>query len=174
MAFEVQSDSAPTTTANAYISVAEYKAYCDDRGIDYSSFVDTDIEKAIVRATDYIDSRWTFAGSRWDWEQSTECPRSGVYDPVTSWELDGYPTELKEACAEYSNITLGGTSLYPSPNVDSTGRRVKKTQKKVDVIEKETEYFIPGKTPWSDFPVADGKMIRTKLLASRRRTIGRG
>jgi hypothetical protein len=174
MAFEVQSSTSPTTTANAYISVAEFKAYHDDRGNDYSTYSDTDVEKAIVRATDFIDSRWTFAGSRYDSDQSTECPRSGVYDPQTSYELDGYPVELVEACAEYAMVSAGGTSLYPSSNVDDTGRGVKKIMTKADVLEKEVEYFQgSSRNVWKAWPLADGKMIRTRLIASRRRTLGR-
>lgn len=176
MAFVVQDPDAPKTDANGYITVQEFKDYHDDRGNGYTA-TDTEIEQAIVRATDYIDARWTFAGSREDADQSTECPRSGVYDPDTSWEVDGYPDELKEACAEYAMSTADGTSLYASSNVDTTGRAVKSVRKKADVLEKETEYFGPtssNKVFWKSYPVADGKMKRTRLLAPNRRTLGRG
>ena len=174
MSFIVQDPDAPKTDATAYIAVQAFKDYHDDRGNTYTA-IDTDIEKAIVRATDYMDSRWTFAGSRQDADQSTECPRSGVYDPNTSLLVNQYPSELEEACAEYSMSALAG-SLYPSSNVDSTGLQVKMTKKKADVLEKETEYFQTGgsssaKRAW---PVADGKMKKTRLLASTRRTLGRG
>jgi len=173
MAFVVQDPDAPADDANAYIAVQDFKDYHDDRGNAYTAS-DTEIEEAIVRATDYMDSRWTFGGARDGGEsQSTECPRSGVYDPKTSYELDGYPAELEEACAEYALSALT-SSLYPSPNIDSTGKAVKKTQKKVAVLEKQTEYFNPSRKAWTAFPVADGKMIRTRLLTSTRRTLGRG
>ena len=172
MALVVQDPVNPTTDANAYIDVVAFKAYHDERGNGYTAS-DTEIGQAIVRATDYMDSRWTFAGSRLDLEQSTECPRSGVYDPTTSWLLDPYPPELEEACAEYAMAALAG-SLYPSPNIDTTGKSVKSVRKKADVLEKETEYFGPtSKTPWTAFPLADGRMKRTRLLASGRRTLGR-
>lgn len=171
MSFIVQTPDAPLSTANAYISVATFKTYHDDRGGDYSGSSDEEIEDAIVRATDYIDSRWTFAGSRDDLDQSTECPRSGVYDPITGYEVDYYPPELEEACAEYG-ISALASSLYPSPNVDATGLQVKITRKKADVIEKETEYFH-GKSAKKAWPIADGKMRKTRLLTSTRRTIGR-
>lgn len=175
MSFVVQDPDAPKTDANAYIAVQTFKDYHDDRGGDYSSFNDTDIEEAIVRATDYIDSRWTFAGARDDADQSTECPRSGVYDPNTGYTLNPYPAELEEACAEYALSALAA-SLYPSPNVDTTGLKIKSLRTKADVIEKETEYFQAGgsssaKKAW---PVADGKMKKTRLLTSQRRTLGRG
>lgn len=177
MAFVVQDPDAPKSDANGYITVAEFKSYHDDRGNGYTA-TDTEIEQAIVRATDYIDARWTFAGNREDADQSTECPRSGVYDH-RGHSLDGYPDELKEACAEYAYVVAETTtSLYPSPNVDTTGRSVKSVRKKADVLEKETEYFgsagAGGKAVWTAFPMADGKMRRTRLLAPTRRTLGRG
>jgi hypothetical protein len=173
MAFEVQSPTAPTTTANAYIAVQTFKDYHDDRGNVYTAS-DTEIEDAIVRATDYIDARWTFAGYRNDLDQSTECPRSGVLDERTGYWVDEYPPELEEACAEYAMSALAG-SLYPSPNVDATGRAVKKTRNKAAVLEKETEYFNASQAQtWTAYPLGDAKMVRTKLLMSRRRTLGRG
>jgi hypothetical protein len=174
MAFVTQDPTAPKSDANGYIDVVEFKAYHDDRGNVHTAS-DTDIEKAIVRATDYIDSRWTFAGNRQDEDQSTECPRSGVFDPMSRYAIDGYPEELKQATAEYALAALAGT-LYAASNVDQTGRSVKTTRKKADVLEKETEYFGPtgsNKQLWVAFPVADGKMKRTRLLAPTRRTLGR-
>jgi hypothetical protein len=89
--------------------------------------------------------------------------------------VDPYPSELEEACAEYAMSALA-SSLYPASNVDNTGLQVKMTKKKADVLEKETEYFQSGgsssaKRAW---PVADGKMKKTRLLTSTRRTLGRG
>jgi len=175
MAFVVQDPDAPLSTANAYISVVVFKAYHDDRGGSYSSSSDTEIEEAIVRATDYMDSRWTFAGDREDVDQSTECPRSGVYDPRTGFTVDPFPAELEEACAEYAMSALA-SSLYAAPNLDTSGLKVKMSRKKVAVLEKETEYFQGGSNSnaWLGYPVADGKMKKTRLLASTRRTLGRG
>lgn len=173
MAFVIQIPDAPLSTANAYIAVQFFKDYHDERGNAYTA-TDTEIEQAIVRATDYMDSRWTFAGAREDVDQSTECPRSGVYDPRTGYSLDPYPSELEEACAEYSLSALAG-SLHPTPNVDATGLQVKVTRKKADVLEKETEYFQTGSSASAKkaWPLADGKMKKTRLLASERRTLGR-
>jgi len=171
MAFIVQTPDAPLSTANGYITAVEFKAYHDDRNNVYTAS-DTEIEYAIVRATDYIDTRWTFAGSRKDADQSTECPRSGVYDQTNGLLLNDYPEELKEACAEYAMASIAGT-LYATANIDTSGKSVKKIRKKADVLEKETEYFNPSRTAWTAFPVADGKMKRTRLLASTRRTLGR-
>ena len=174
MAFVVQDPDAPKSDANAYIDVAEFKAYHDDRGNTYTAS-DTEIQYAIVRATDYIDSRWTFAGYRDDLDQSTECPRSGVYSQRNGLLLDGYPEELKEACAEYALATISGTSLYSTQaNVDPSGKSVKKYRRKADVVEKEVEFFAAGSSnSWLSYPLADGKMKMTQLLISQRHTLGR-
>ena len=172
MAFVVQDPDAPKTDANGYITVQSFKDYHDDRGNTYSAS-DTEIAEAIVRATDYIDSRWTFAGAREDADQSTECPRSGVYDSRTGYTLDPYPPELEEACAEYAMSALAG-SLYPTANIDASGQAVKQLRRKVDVIETETEYFHAAGAVWTKYPLADGKMKKTRLLTSQRRTLGRG
>ena len=142
MALVVQNPTDPVTDATAYIDVVFFKAYHLARGNGYTA-TDTEIEQAIVRATDYMDSRWTFAGSRLEVDQSTECPRSGVYDPTTSWLLDGYPPEIEEACAEYAMSALSG-SLYPASNLDTSGQNVKKYRRKADVIEREVEFFSRG------------------------------
>jgi len=173
MAFVIQDPDDPTDDANAYIAVLTFQTYHDARGNDYSSFEDTDVEEAIVRATDYIDSRWTFAGARVDADQSTECPRSGVCDLDSGLYLNEYPPELEEACAEYAFSALS-TSLYPESNVDNSGRSVKLVRKKLAVIERETEYFHAGGTAWKSYPLADGKMQKTGLLIAQRRTLGRG
>ena len=171
MAFIVQTPDSPLSTATAYIAVQTFKDYHDERGNTYTA-TDTEIEQAIVRATDYIDSRWTFAGYRQDSDQSTECPRSGVYDPVTSYLLDGYPDELEEACAEYALSSLTAT-LYPVSNIDGSGQNVKKYRRRADVVEREVEFFSAGGTSWLKYPLADGKMKRTRLLTSQRRTLER-
>lgn len=172
MAFVVQDPDAPLSTANAYIAVQTFKDYHDDRGNAYTAN-DTEIAEAIVRATDYVDSRWTFAGSRQDADQSTECPRSGVYDSNSGYTLNPYPPELEEACSEYAMSALAA-SLYPESNIDTSGQAVKKFRKKVDVIERETEYFHANGAAWKSYPLADGKMTKTRLLTSQRRTLSRG
>lgn len=116
MAFIVQGVGSATPNANAYITVAEFKAYHDDRGGSYSAFTDPQIEKAIVRATDYIDQNWNFLGLRtFSPDQELEWPRSGVY---TRPELDliddqATPKAVKYACAE---IALAALSFDLDPN----------------------------------------------------------
>jgi hypothetical protein len=178
MAFEVQDPDVPTETANAYISVAYFKAYADDRGINYSAKTDTDIEQAIVRATDYMDGRWTYAGNRYDDDQSTEVPRRNVWNKDGTIYLDYFPIPFEDACAEYTKIDLiDGLSLMPNA-VDNTvpGQLTYLRTRVEGAVEKEQHFNsfkgYGGKYP--SWPLPDKMMQRTGLLASSRRTLGRG
>jgi hypothetical protein len=62
--FTVQNDAGTAANANAYITLAFFKQYMDDRGRVYP--VDAAVQLGIVKATDYIDARWRlrFAGQK--------------------------------------------------------------------------------------------------------------
>src|SRR5258708_38696462 len=66
MAFVVQTDNGLAANANAYIDLTFFKPYMDDRNRTalYQPFTDPQIQAAIVVATDYIDTRFNFPGSR--------------------------------------------------------------------------------------------------------------
>jgi len=177
--FEVQDPDVPTETANAYVSVADFKDYCDGRGYDYTTpaYSDADIQGAIVRATDYMDVRWTYAGLRYDDDQSTECPRKYVYNKAGN-SVDGLPLNLKQACCEYAKIDLiDGLELAPNA-VDNTvpGQLTYLRTRVEGAVEKEQHFNsfsgYGGKYP--SWPLADKFMLRTELLESTRRTLGRG
>lgn len=103
MAFTLQSDDGDVDDANAYISVAFFKDYHDERGNDYGSASDAVIQVWIVNATDYIDNRWraVFKGTILTEAQSTEWPRDNVVDDRGD-DVEGLPRPLKRACAEYA------------------------------------------------------------------------
>lgn len=163
MAFIVQSDSGTVANANAYISVDEFKSYHDDRGRDYSDYATGDLEKAIVRATDYIDERWSFQGEKLNSTQSTSWPRRGVY--VDDLLVTGVPDDVKEACAEYAFITADGTELDPAPAVDARGQLVQRKREKVGPLEEETEYISGAVVAAPSFPVGDRKLADLILRA---------
>jgi hypothetical protein len=176
MAFEAQDPDVPTSTANGYVSVAYFKTYCDDRGISYAALSDTEIQQAIVRATDYMDGRWTYGGYRYDGDQSTEVPRREVYDKE-GYSIDGIPDDFKKACCEYAQIdSIGGLVLMPNSQDNTLPGVVSYLRAQVDVVEKETRYntnkgTLAGRPLW---PLADSMVKRSGLLASPRRTLGRG
>jgi len=78
MTLIVQDDNGIIVGANAYITVAEFKAYHDARGGSYVGKSDPDIEKAIILATDYLDDRFNYVGRRRNLEQDTAWPRNNA------------------------------------------------------------------------------------------------
>lgn len=107
-------DGTGRTDADAFISLAYFKAYCDKRGKSYASYADALIEEAIVRATDYLSESYRWRGFKLkerghrDGEQALAWPRSYV------WDRNGYtvaqdevPTEIEKATAEVTFYELG-------------------------------------------------------------------
>jgi hypothetical protein len=62
MALILQNSTGTVSGANAYLTVAAFKAYHDSRGNDYAGKTDDQIAAAIVRGTDFIDTRFSFRG----------------------------------------------------------------------------------------------------------------
>ncbi|MBW2636053.1 MAG: hypothetical protein JRC86_00760 [Deltaproteobacteria bacterium] len=176
MAFEVQDPDVPTETATAYVSVAEFKAFCDDRGIDYSAKSDQEIEQAIVRATDYTDGRWTYEGFKYDEEQSTEVPRREVYDPGTGFAIDDIPAVFKLGVCEYTQIDLiQGYTLMPNSQDNTQAGALSYERKRADVVEIEKHWSTNKGFQQAKWPQADKFIKRSGLLGQQnRRTLARG
>ncbi len=75
MAFVVE-DGTGLTNSNSYISVAEYRAYCESREIDVTLDTDASIQGNLVLATDYLDMSYTFVGEANTTTQALEFPRT--------------------------------------------------------------------------------------------------
>jgi hypothetical protein len=93
--------------ANGYVSVAAFKAYCDDRALVFAAYTDAEIEGAIVRATDYIDGYHRYKGSRLSVSQAREFPRENL----TDWgglTVTGLPKQVVEACCDLAFKALAG------------------------------------------------------------------
>lgn len=176
--FEVQDPDNPTSTSNAYISVQYFKDYCDGRGYDYSALNDTEIEQAIVRATDFMDARWTYEGHRYDDDQSTEVPRGNVWDEHGLY-LDGFPDPFEDACCEYTKIdAIDGLDLMPNNVTNTAPGQLTYERKRVEgAVEREFHYHPNkgyGSSSYPSWPIPDRMMKHTGLLGSTRRTLGRG
>jgi hypothetical protein len=171
--FIVQDGETPTSTANAYISVAEFQEYHANRGNTYSA-TESEIEVAIIQATDYADARWTYAGMKWYMDQSTECPRQNVYDPNNGgfW-VTGIPATMKQAIAEYAFIALTST-LMPNPTRDDSGKKLSGFTKKVDVLTTSRQFLGGGHYEWPQYPLADRMMRRSGLIANTGGELVRG
>lgn len=168
MAFTEQDDTGLIANANAYISVSFYKGYQGDRGVDTALFATSAIQQAIIIATDYIDNRFRYVGFRRNdrTDQTTEWPRLDAIDRDERL-LNGIPLVVQQACAEYTLFQLTNGPLFTTITNDATGRAVKRSFAKVDVIEEETEYFqgpVGGNPSLPIYSVADQRLRSAGII----------
>lgn len=173
-AFNVQTADGDVADANAYVALADFKQYHDDRGNDYSGSTDPEIKTAIVRATDFVDTRYSYIGVRRNGEdQTTEWPKADEEDGdiLTNNfgdELDittDLPTAVVKATCEYAFRALTAV-LYQDSPAPSGGREVIEDSKKLDVLEIKKRY-APGSLGveiMPAFPQADRMLRRAGLV----------
>lgn len=160
MTFTVET-GAVVTGANAYITVAEFRAWHVDRGVaaaanDTGEYGQALIEAAIIKATDYVDKRFepVFKGYKRVHDQPLAWPRLDVFDLSDYWiESNTIPVALKRAICEYAMVALKLIVLLPIPArnfstidpdsgdvVIGTGGLIQRTREKVGPIEDEKWY----------------------------------
>lgn len=100
-------DGSVVANANSYITVAEYKAWADARGITYGT--DEAVEQGILRAMDWFERQF-FIGNKANENQLLQWPRTEAL-------IDGYyadateiPKEVKTALYEATKVELDGYS----------------------------------------------------------------
>jgi hypothetical protein len=97
-----------------------------DRGLDLSAVTPiTLLEAAIVKATDYVDKRFSkiFKGDKTRIDQFLEWPRLGVFDTSGFWISNQIiPSYLKKAIAEYALLAYRFTDLLPVPSLNFNTR----------------------------------------------------
>jgi hypothetical protein len=155
MAFVVE-DGTAKADANSYVAIAEADGYFADRGIIAWTGEDAAKQAALVKATDYIEGRFSqrFIGSKKTTAQALSWPREGAGDFADTV----VPVGLRRACCEYAVRALSA-ALAPDLKVDASGLTVVATKKKVGPIE--TDYAVPqtglGSTPmlFRPYPAAD-------------------
>jgi hypothetical protein len=157
MAFTVE-DGTGVAGANAYIEVAYADAYFTDRGVTAWTGDTSAKQGAIIRATDYIETRWgdRFKGSPefLDPRQPLGFPRHRLYDRAGQL-VEGIPENLKKATAEYALRALAG-ELMPDPVTDASGGMVIGNRQKVGPIETEVTYSAnAGVRSLKPYPAAD-------------------
>ena len=86
--------------ATSYCSVDEFKQYHLNRGTDYSSLTDDQIQAALNIATEYIDSSYSFKGYVTSVSQSLAFPRFDIGD------TNQVPSGVKLACCYLAGKAL--------------------------------------------------------------------
>ena len=168
MAFIVQQDK-PVEDANAYVTEAWVVDYHASRGRVVEAGIA--LQQAIVRASDYLDQRFSFIGRPKYLDQSTAWPRYDAYSNF-GYYIKGIPLAVKKAVAEYTLIGLD-MELNPTPVRDESGRSVISISETVGPISESARYSKSGAISMPSYPKADAFLARAGLVAGAG-TIRRG
>lgn len=154
MAFTLQDDTGTVAGANAYLSIADFRAYWTNKNVVTTALVDAVVQGLIVEATQYIDQRYEYCGVPLDGrDQTTQFPRDCLYDRYGNL-VGGIPREVKNAVAEYA---YKGYTTALSQTFTSTEQNVIEEMDKVDVIETSRKYAgnkLSAST-WNIYQIAD-------------------
>jgi len=158
--FVVEDGTGEDPDANSYASVADFKAYWDDRGFNYTIYSpDSVIQRALIKATDFIERKYgrNFLGCRLlGLTQPLSWPRAYVY--LHGSVVEGLPIQLVRATHEYAKIALESPEgLAPNPGgYDATRQIVNTTIVKVGPVEKHQKYEAGSGANLRTYPYADG------------------
>lgn len=147
--------------ANSYTTVEEFAEYWTDRGFNYTVYTTGAVQRALIKATDYIDlnNKYYFKGYLLEEEQPLAFPRQNLY--LDCRLIEGVPKEIKIATFEYAKRVLTGADdgngdLQEDPNDrDETGAVITKLFEKIGPIETETEYLAGTGSEVRSYPGAD-------------------
>jgi hypothetical protein len=169
MAFLVQTDAGDVAEANAYAEVDAFRAYCADRGRDVTTRTDPQCEIAIVRATDYLDTRFEFVGRKAASFQSTQWPRELAFD-IDRRQLTGVPAIIKKACYELAFKALDA-ELMPDPTADTSGAVIAEKSEEVGPIKSSVKFAGGGAYVMPRYPAVDQLLIRAGVVIYGRRLV---
>ena len=124
--------------ATSLVDVAFADSYFLDRGIAAWAGVAGVKESALVRATDYIETRFghLFFGDKKSTLQALSFPRLNT-------GLAEIPIPLKRAVCEYAVRSLS-VILLPDPEIHASGQGLERTRERVGPIEEETRFQYQG------------------------------
>lgn len=91
--------------AEAYVSVADFKAMCDRWGYAYAGFTDEVIEQKLRLAAAFIDTVFRYKAQRLLPGQAMEFPRTGMTD-WSGYEVTGVPARVIKANVELASKAL--------------------------------------------------------------------
>ena len=110
------------TGAESYITIAQHKVYCDNRGISYSALTDTQLEQNARKAFDYLlqQYRGKWKGYRKDALQVGDWPRSFVYlEPFINGAVGAYPYLVADNIIPVEVMSAQHELMVRLPTVDS-------------------------------------------------------
>lgn len=98
-------DGTGKADAEAYQTVAEFRAHCEAYGLDLTGKTDAQCEIALRKALAFIDTIYRYKGTRLSAGQAAEFPRAGCTD-WSGFVVTGVPQRVKRASG-----FLGHTAL---------------------------------------------------------------
>jgi hypothetical protein len=110
------------SSANSYISVDEFIAWAEARGVSFT-LDDSLIEQNILRAMDYFESLH-FLGIKADENQALQWPRDRVYIDGYSVDSDEIPEQVKASVYELVKIEFDGDSPISSQDRQTESEQV--------------------------------------------------
>jgi hypothetical protein len=167
-------DGTGLTAANTCISLADATTYHALRGNEiWADASESDQVVALIRATDYVESRWTFTGTPLLTTQALSFPMAAKYLNNRGADVSStVPAEIAEATAEYALSVLGtGAALVDlSPAVDQTEpNSISYKREKVGTLEEETRFDTArGVKITLSYPTADKIIQSSGFLAGGR------
>lgn len=156
----------PDLAATGYVSVAEFKAWCDQRLKVYTGKTDDQIGAAINAGAEHLDATYQFHGYRKDKAQEREHPRENLWDSRGD-KVDGVHKAVKDANCELGFRALNGVDLFPDPVRDGSGRVVKQKDEKVGPISESVTYDDRFAYDRPSFPKVTALLARHGLICSR-------
>lgn len=178
MAFVVETGTG-LPDATAYVSVATFRTYWEDRCIDLPiGGAQSEIQGAIVQASSFLDRRYRdrIIGLRLNVSQSLEFPRTNAFYR-DGRSVFGVAPEWRDATIELAFRVLevqpfAKAPLAPDPVYDDTNRVVTAKREKVGPIEESTTFSSGDATiiTWRKFPTVEGllrELVREGRILQR-------
>lgn len=162
----VVEDGTGLVNADSFCSLDFADEYFETRANSLWTGTDDAKEAAIIRASDYIEQRWShrFKGEK----QFPDNPQSLSFPRLYIDADDSVPLGVKRACAEYALRALSG-ELAPDASYDSNGQSLSRKRTKVGPIETDLTYTQGGTgstaPTFRPYPAADA-WLRPYLLPS--------
>jgi hypothetical protein len=158
----VEDGTGEVVGANSYVSLAEFVAYWNNHGYDFTTETTPAIQRSLIKATQYIDleNGNYFKGYPLLDDQPLAFPRTCMYIRRHGGCIlvEGVPIEVKIATYEYAKRVLTSETgdLQPDPvDRDETGQVVMYSFEKIGPIETKIDYVVGSGSEVRSYPAAD-------------------
>lgn len=158
-------DTSPgASTAESYVSVSDFQAYCQKVGYDLAGKADAELEQALRRGTRGIDGLYgpRFIGAPVTVSQALEWPRIGAVWRGAELPDDEIPQKVKDAACEAAWRELSDPGSM-QPDLDRGGKIKQMQAGSVNMV------FADGAPAETTFAAIDGLLaglVRSKTTST--------